>query len=390
MVIILPGLQKKKINRFLALDIGTEAVKALIFEKQGEKTIILGSSSQYFDSFSVFDGRDFEQEVLKKAVLKVINAAQEIAKIKTNFTFLGLPANVLKARVIFQDFRRENPKNIIDEKEKKEIQETILKGAERGISQVYALEAGILPQDIQFIDLKILEAKIDGYEVPGIQGYDGKNLRFRVLATFSPEYYLENFFKISQDLNLKILKIVHPAQNLTAALLEEDNAIFLDVGGNLTQVFLIRNGKLEIVNEYGIGGETFSRALSEVLGLTKVRARIMKERYSKGLLSTEARKRIQEILFPHIEDWFSGLKSKLKKTKGLIPSSIFLFGDGSLLPGIKEILTEGSWKGLHFTDEPRVKFIYPKDFKNIVDTNHILNSPKDVGPILILYATKNF
>ncbi len=392
--------KKDKRKIFLGLDIGTEAVKAIIFslsEKKDKKITILGNSLSYFDSYGVFDSQDFEADVVKKTISKTINEAKSQINQKPNRTLLELPANILKGRIVFQSFKRKNPQSIIDKKEKEVIYQKILSKAQNEISQIFATESGILPKDIHIINLKILEIKIDGYVVPAIQGYNGKNLDFRILAIFLPKYYLENIKKIIQGLISEELEILNLAQALPYFFRRKVvDGIFLDVGGNLTQIFLVNNGKLNNVDEFEIGGKTFSQALSQSLGIGISEARVLKENYSKGELSEEVRERVREIFSQSLGDWFKNLKLKLKtqrifdrerKSGGvLLPSTFFLFGGGSQLPEIQEILEEGNWESFSFFTPPKVKFIYPKDFRNIEDMTKKLNSPQDVPALLLCYA----
>jgi len=430
--------KKEKAEIFLGLDIGTEAVKAIIFSfsgKKDKKITILGNSFSYFDSYGIFNSKDFEADVIKKTISKTIEetkskvnqkpseakpsesedegkpergklhrlpseakpseAADETKSQRPpNLTLLGLPADILKGRIVFQSFKRENSQSmIIDKKEKEVIYQKILSKTQNEISQIFAGESGILPKDIHFINLKILEIKIDGYVVPAIQGYDGKNLDFRILAIFLPKYYLENIKKIIQTFAPGGLEILNLAEVLPYFFRNRvADGIFLDVGGNLTQIFLVNNGKLNKVDEFQIGGETFSQTLSQSLGLEISEARALKENYSKGELSEEGvRKRVREIFSQSLEEWFKNLKLKLK-THSLLPSTFFLFGGGSQLPEIQEILEEGDWEGFSFFTPPKVKFIYPKDFRNIEDITKKLNSPQDVPLLLIAnyYDQENF
>jgi len=412
--------KKEKEKIFLGLDIGTEAVKAIIFslsEKKDKKITILGNSLSYFDSYGVFDSQDFEADVIKKTISKTIKEAQEKVNQKPNLTLLELPANILKGRIVFQSFKRKNSQSIIEKKEKEVIYQKILSKAQNEISQIFATESGILPKDIHFINVKILEIKIDGYVVPVLQGYDGKNLDFRILAIFLPKYYLENIKKIIQTLiptdfyrddlgqgdfaktngGLEILNLAEALPYFFRNRVVD--GIFLDVGGNLTQIFLVNNGKLNNVDEFEIGGKTFSQALSQSLGMGISEARVLKENYSKGELSEEVRKRVREIFSQSLGDWFKNLKLKLKtqrifdrgrKSGGvLLPSTFFLFGGGSQLPEIQEILEEGNWEGFSFFTPPKVKFIYPNDFRNIQQISENLSNLQYTSTLLICYAILN-
>lgn len=380
---------KEKVEYFLTLDIGTEAIKALVFKQAPRKITILGASLRYFDKFGVFDSKDFEIDVLKKTISKAIEEVREQSQVKTNFTLLGLPPNILRGKIIFQSFERNQPKEIINEKEEEEIYQTILKESQKKFSQIFASETGILPGEIQFIETKILETKIDGYEVSAIKGFDGRKLDFKILAIFLPRYYFENFEKIIKDFNFKISKIIHPAQNLTN-IFEKSNAIFLDIGGEVSQVFLVNNGKLEMVETFNFGGRIFSQILSQSFGLSEQRARALKERlrpthHPNNKISEEVRKKIKEIFNESLQAWFKELKFKLKEAKTLLPSTIFLFGGGSQLPEIQEILNEGHWENLAFVTPPQAKLVLPKDFKNIKNETKKLNNPQGIPPLLLCH-----
>jgi len=141
------GLKRKKAETTLLIDVGTETVKALlfeehsfvepkarrekklvsssfstlrcarVFEESGQKIKILGSSLEYFDRYGIFDSRDFETDVLKKAIsraIKNLGKGEEMNK----SVILGLPAHILKARVIRQSLKREEPKKIIGDEDK--------------------------------------------------------------------------------------------------------------------------------------------------------------------------------------------------------------------------------------------------------------------------------
>lgn len=369
---------------FLALDIGTECIKALVFKKRKEKYIILKNALHYLDKFGTFDSFDFEPDILKKTILQVI---KELKTKEVNSILVGLPPNILKGEIVFQEFSRKNPKSIITKKEEAEILNTILYESRKKISQQLSKKIGLLPQDLQFLDSKILEIKIDGYSVPKLEGYRGKSLNFRIVFTFLPKYYFENFKK-----NLSFLqfygkiKITSIVRGLILAFQIED-ALFLDIGGEITQIFLIKGGKLERISGFEIGGKNFSQILTESLGLPLFRARILKERYASGFLSEGVRKRIREKFLPLAKDWFSNLKLKLNHQK-FLPPKIFLFGGGSSLPEIQEILGKGDWEEFAVGKKPKVKLLYPKDLKNIEDKTKKLISPQIIPTLFIGYGQK--
>lgn len=391
-----------KDNFFLTLDIGTETVKVLIFSppiRNDEKILILGTGLQYFERYDVFNGKDFETGVIKRAISKAVEKAHQnlsfslikkelkerAQKQKRWQVLLGLPPNILKGRIVSQSFFREKPREKISLAEAEIIRHHVFEVAKKEISQRFAKEFGILPEDIHWISLKILEIKIDGYLVQLLRGYQGKNLEFKILVTFLPKYYWENIKKIVGSFQLEILRIVHLAESLpTLSKDKKKNGIFFDIGGEVSQFFLIKDSSLQQINEFKNGGKAFSQRLADTLGIDEESARILKERYSDKLLSAGAAKRIKEIFLREKEIWYESLNLKIKKIK-FIDSAIFLFGGGSSLPEIQEVLKEKLLSG-----PLKVGLIYPKDLENIEDTTKSLNNPQSIPSLLICYHAQKF
>jgi len=411
--------KKYKGNKFLALDIGTESVKALIFQKtptkKGKnllsgrkdfKNMILGHSIKYFEKYGVFDSNNFEKDVLKNAILKAIREAyrnfiflfKEREEKKENWagwpTIISLSPDILKARIFSTNFLRKGSGQFkISRKEEKNTYQQIIREAKEKISLEFSKRYGILPIEIEWLDSKIIQIKIDGYLVPNISGYKGKNLEIKILGIFLAKDYLLKIKRISDDLNLNILKIVHNAETLPFILKgDKKDGLFIDIGGEYSQLFLVKNGFLEDVGEFEVGGKMFSRQLADTLGIDEETARNLKEKYSQKLLSNISLKRIKEILDPVKKSWYQFLKDKIEEinSKEFFSSNIFLFGGGSLLPEIKDILRESRVIGLN--DLPRfeplnISVIRSNNIDDIEDATESLKNPQYTPLLLNIFGT---
>lgn len=351
------GKLKKEAGCFLALDVGTEAVKAMVFKKDERKYFILGAALRYFDESSHSDNN--------KVILNTAEEALRGAGESPKELLLGLPPNVLRSRVASFEFIRKNPEAGISKEEAKTIIEASLKEIQKGIVRYFSRKTGIMPQDIQFIGNDVLGVKIDGYDVPDIFGYRGKKIWLKMLASFLPSGCIEKFSKIFNRLNLKC-RIISPIKNL--GILFPDDAIFADIGGEVTQICLVRGSTLEAIDEFEAGGMDFSRIISQKLGMRSREARFFKERYSMGDLTEDSRERIQVLLSPIFNDWKSLLKSKLETINWPMPSNFFIFGGGSRLLGF-----EG-------------QMVSPNDFKNVIDYTGCVNSPQFTNLIFIAHG----
>lgn len=354
--------KKSEKNAILSIDFGSEAVKAVLFKKENEKTRILGYSIQSFENFGIFDISGFEPETTKKIVSKAIEDIKKQSDEGFKGVYLRLPADILKGEISLEIYKRKNGKKNITKGEEKDIYQKVLKQAENNISKIYSQEVGILPEDLRFITLKIFEIKIEGYEVSELCGFDGERVEFKILATFLPKHYLETIKKVLSQLNLEILKVAHTAELLMGINdYVERGGIFLDIGGDTTQIIFFKNKKLEIIDEINIGGRIISRLISQVFGIPEREARILKEKYSDKKLTEESRSKTKEIISTAIQNWFGNLKLKLFQFKIFLPTKIFLFGGGSQLLGIEEILAEGDWDTNLFSGYTDVSKSYPSD-----------------------------
>lgn len=387
---------KKKPEKYLVLDIGTSEVKSLVFQKDKNYFVVLASSSSNFsssplvkDEDGMIESKDFSRDIIKKTILEAKELLGKEFQNNYKKILISLPADVLRGRVSFQNFHRKQSEKIINKIEEKKIFDQIFKKAKKEISEDFSKKTGIMPKEFSFLDIKILDIKIDGYETPKILGYKGNNLEFNIFITVIVKHRFDNFKKILKSLKLKPVYLIHQAEGLINVFAKEyPDTFFIDIGGYLTQIFLIKNGKLKKVKEFEWGGEDFSQAISQVLGVSKKRANLLKEKYSNSLLSENVRRRIKEIFNLPTNEWFFNLKSELLKENILLPSLVLIFGGSGVIPDIKEVL-EKRYEELLFISEPEIKIISSKYFQMIKDNTNKLIDSKDVPILLTCWGLKD-
>ena len=114
----LTSSKKEKKEYFLVVDIDTDTIKTIIFEREKGKITIIGSSFQSLEGLESEKYINLGENLIKKTVLKSIEEIKEkIPKKKKISVLLGLPANILRVVLFFQSFERPNPKIEIQEKE---------------------------------------------------------------------------------------------------------------------------------------------------------------------------------------------------------------------------------------------------------------------------------
>ena len=388
---------KTREENFLILDIGTKAVKVLLGRKEKmmkkpfseEKNTILAGSLKCFggDSYSwngSLDGLAIKketQEALKEAIHKFCFGDPKAKN--RNFTqdfkkwpaLINLPASVFKARVIRHNYLRKEVGVKISAEEEHAVKVQVLSEVRKKVADNFAEEFCIMPQDVHWVSCRFLKIKIDGYDVSSLQGYAGKSLEFKILASFLPRNYFDNATRFLKELGIEQYQIVHTAENLVKmALGGKKDGIFLDIGGEVTVIFMVSRGEVEQISELETGAESFSRTIAETYGIDEESARILKEQHSNKILSAPVSRRIKDVLRNPLNIWLKNLRNKMDKAqpKSFFQSNFFIFGGGALTPGLEEVLENSS-------------IVLPQNLLDIEDSMGSLKSPQNTPALLNCY-----
>ncbi|HHE76742.1 MAG TPA: hypothetical protein ENL27_02040 [Candidatus Parcubacteria bacterium] len=393
----------------------------MIFEKEIEKKTkrriipikeiyfrnnILAYSFQYFEKYGVFDAVDFKKDVVKTAVSKAVDEAyrnflffsKKNKKIDINDfqVLLTFSPNILKARVGSINFPRgENADLVISEEEEDMIYQKAFSEFRKKNYLEVEDKYKILPPEIEWTRLELIQNKIDGYIVPGLRGYKGRQIEIKILGVFLLRDYSQKIKSAIKELGLDILKIVHLSEVLLSWPLFKGKRgvnVFVDVGGEASQIFLTKSGRLEAVGELNLGGSFFSRQIMEDLGIDEESARFLKEQYSQKILRGGSSEKIKSILLSARKEWRRSFENALKglNIPSFLPLSsgedlprlpIFLFGGGSMLPETAGSLKE-EVEGYNFLFD--VNLIKPVDLISKDELNGNYLDDSQLVPALIL------
>ncbi len=387
--------KQKKQKDFLVLDFGTSSVKGLIFEKRAKVNLIKKFSIGEIEKFGVLSADDFELAIVKKATQKVIDELGIQEQISEMPILLGFSPKILKARIIKVLVKRKNKGQKITKEEEQRIYRSVLKKAEKQVSDQFQKEFGIIPQDLKILKREILGNKISGYNIHSLLGQTGENLDFKILIVLGLRDNLKIFQQLKTFLGSENINLFHEIEGLVVTVRNKNlTGIFLDIGKEFTQIFSIKKG-VEWIGEFPVGGAIFTREICQNLGLTEKEGEELKRRFFKNQLSKGVRQKIEDIVSETSKIWLTQLKEKLrKKTKGYtsLAGSLYLMGGGSLSPGIKKVLERESSKAFPLPQTLKVNFLKVKDLPLEVQGSIPL-SPRALPPILLTfskYAKKDY
>ncbi len=384
-------LQKEK-DCYLALDIGTEMVKSLIFkvDPSDKRGVVIGVGRQRQERGNMQSGAISDINGVIRACHKAVDAAQKSANVeKITRTVMGVAGELVKGTTTTVHYERSNPNVRIEMPELKDIIQRVQWKTLERIKEQVEWELG-RSVDVQLINAAIVDVRIDGYRVTNPLNFQGKSLSISVFNAYAPQMHLGAVDMIAEELGLDLIRVAAEPYAVSASVGYEDildfSGIFVDIGGGTTDIAVVRNGGLEGTKMFALGGRAFTKRLAQALRIPFDEAELLKIKYAYGKLPQNVSEQFSRILTQDSTVWLGGIELSLMEfaEKDLLPSNIYLCGGGSALPEIGNVLLSQEWvKKLPFTKAPQVNFLQPKDVINIFDQTGELDNPQDVTPMAL-------
>ncbi|MCX6812174.1 MAG: pilus assembly protein PilM [Candidatus Berkelbacteria bacterium] len=380
----------KKKNYALALDIGTEFVKALIFRIDDGGASVIGSGRQRQKLSDMQGGRVTDIAGVIANCEKALDQAAEEAGVAPQQCVVGIAGELVKGTTTTVHYQRPSPKSKVTVSELKAIISEVQQKAFEKTRSNLAWETGYAEIDVRLVNSAVVDVKIDGYKVTNPVGFQGRDISVGIFNAFAPVVHLGALQTITEGLGLDLLGVVAEPYAVARSMGMEESvefsAIFIDVGGGTTDIAVVRNGGVEGTKMFAIGGRVFSKRLANDFGLSFQEAEKLKINYSKGELEKSQAEKVKKAFTGDCQTWAAGIQLGLEEFTGsdLLPSKILLCGGGSMLPDIKEILEDSDWtEDLPFAKKPKVNFIRPRDVANVLDETEELSDPQDVTPMAL-------
>lgn len=380
----------------LSLDIGTEFVKALVFEVQEDRGIILGTGRQRQRLQDMQGGAVSDIGGVINTASKAIEQAFTEAKTSTDQVIVGIAGELVKGTTTTTILTRKKPNEPITDHELRDLigeaQQQTLQKSRKDLSW----ETGYAEIDVQLVSSAVVLVKIDGYRVTNPIGFQGRSVEVSIHTAYAPTVHLGALQSIVEGLDLDLLSIATEPYAVARCFGDQEagdlSSICIDVGGGTTDIAVVRSGGLEGTKMFALGGRVFTKRLSNELKVSFKEAEEVKLAYSNGKLKEKDLDRVKEFIAGDVSVWLSGVELALEEfcssdrfaDNKLLPTKIYLCGGGSLLPDLKTALENKKWtKVLPFAKHPEVQYIKPAQVSNITDKTESLTSPQDVTPMAL-------
>jgi cell division protein FtsA len=390
---MLPFLKRsksKKETSFLALDIGTEVVKALVCVTRDNKAEVLGVGRQHQKIGDMYHGAVLDIGSVIDNCHNAILDAEKQSDMYPEQIIMGIAGELVKGTTTVTTYMRKDANEQIDLAELKNIIHKMQwKASEQARTQI-ALESGVPEIDVKLVHAAIADIRIDGFNVTNPLGFKGKEVTLSIFNAFAPLTHYGALQTIGAELELDLLAIAAEPFAIARSMSYEDetkkSGIFIDIGGGTTDIAVVRNGTIEGTKMFTLGGRTFTKRIAHSLNVALTEAEDIKIAYSHGQLEKHSETIVKQSLQSDIEVWLSGVSLALSEIPNIdiFPSHIYLCGGASLLPEVKKGLEEKVfYKDLTFAKKPIVTLLQPKNIATVIDKTKQLKNVEDITPMAL-------
>jgi len=381
---------KNRSEYYLALDIGTEVAKALVFQVdlKEKNAAVIGVGKEPQRKGNMQSGAVSDISGAIETCQIAINKALEKANIKkVKKAIVGIAGELVKGTTTTVHYERGNPDSRIDFPELKNIIQKVQEKAYERIQDQISWETG-QDIDVKLINAAMVDVRIDGYQVTNPIGFQGRDVSISIFNAYAPVIHLGALQAIADELRIDLLSIAAEPYAVARSVDYDDaldfNAIFIDIGGGTTDIAVVRNGGLEGTKMFAFGGRAFTKKLAQELRIDFDEAEDLKIKYAQGKLGSDVSLKVEQILQNDCTVWLNGVELSLDEfaNSDVLPSKILLCGGGSGLPGIKKALMSKEWlHKLPFAKAPVINYLQPSDVVRIKDMTNELKNPQDVTPM---------
>lgn len=375
----------KPVGEYLvALDVGTEFVKALVGRVVGEEVEIIGVGRAHQGLSDMQAGAIADIAAVVANCDKALGIAEQQAGVSARTAVLGIAGELVKGTTSTVRFTRKDPSRELSIDEMSKIIELVQQRAEAKARQTLAWELGGKDVEVRLVNSALVRIDIDGYKVTNPVGFQGRDILVEMYTAFAPMIHIGALERTAAELDLELLAVAAEPFAVARSVVGDDpnasvSAVLMDVGGGTTDIAVVNEGGVEGTKMFGIGGRAFTHSIERELDVDFTRAEALKLGLSSETPGSKAAL-VEKALTKTLNVWAGGVELALAEFNKLdhLPHRVLLCGGGSSLDMLMESLQSSDWyKGLPFTKKPIVQHIQPNEVVGITDatgdvTDHTL------------------
>jgi cell division protein FtsA len=360
----------------VALDIGTEFVKALIAKLNDEELQIVGVGRARQQLSDMHSGAISDIAGVVRNCEEALADAEEQAGLQAKRVVIGIAGELVKGVTNTIRYRRPQPDRPLDSAEMEFIIEKVQERAQVKAQKQIGLETGNDEVEVKLVNSALVSIHIDGYKVSNPIGFQGRDVAVQIYTAFAPMVHIGALERVADELSLELLAVTAEPFAVSRTMLGSDvnsnfTAILADVGGGTTDIAVVNDGGVEGTKMFGIGGRSFTNTIASEMNLSYADAEKLKVNIGHDKIKPAVAKDVEDAIDKTLEVWVAGVELALSEFDSVdhLPNRILLCGGGASLEKLVHELGKSEWhKDLPFTKKPTVHYIQPSDVMGITDT----------------------
>lgn len=365
----------------VALDIGTEFVKALIAKLDGDTLNIVGVGRARQELSDMHSGAIADIAGVVRNCEDALSEAEDQAGLQAKRVVIGIAGELVKGVTNTIRYRRPQPDRPLDTAEMEFIIEKVQERAQGKAQKQIALETGNDEVEVKLVNSALVSIHIDGYKVSNPIGFQGRDVAVQIYTAFAPMVHIGALERVADELSLELLAVAAEPFAVSRTMLGSDvnsnfTAVLADVGGGTTDIAVVNDGGVEGTKMFGIGGRSFTNTIASEMNLSYADAEKLKVNIGHSQIKASVAKEVDEAVDKTLEVWVAGVELALSEFDSVdhLPNRILLCGGGASLEKLVHELQKSEWhKDLPFTKKPTVHYIQPADVIGITDSTDQVN-----------------
>jgi len=369
------GSPVKDDDTILALDIGTEYVKAVIARQDKKGSLdVIGIGRAHQAASNMYAGAIADIPAVVGVCERALSQAEKMSGTTSKLTVVGIAGELIKGNTSTVRYRRKNGNKPLSEQEMSLIIKRVQDRAGEIARKEIADETNNPNVEVRLINSAIVSIAIDGYKISNPIGFKGTDVVIQFYTAFAPLVHISAIEKVCAELSLDLLAVAVEPFAVCRACLGDDidsgfSGIVMDIGGGTTDIAVVDDGGVEGTKMFGIGGRSFTHQIAETLGVDFDTA----EKYKLSIrnpakVPADIRDKMLMAVRRNLAVWLSGVEITLEEfnLSDMLPNKILLCGGGAGLNELQEVLATTDWfKELPFARRPVVHLVENADIPGI-------------------------
>ena len=227
--------------RSLALDIGTEYAKALVFEtRPDDGAVVTGVGRKRQGLSHMQSGTVADIPAVVANCRAALDEAEDMAGRDARKVVIGIAGELVKGFTTTRSIERKRPDSAVTHSELERLLEEVEADAAAEAQRTITWETGLPNVDVRLVHAAVAGAGVDGYAVTNPVGFQGRHLRVSVFNAYAPLVHLGALESVVEQLGLQLIKVVAEpyavARSISGEQVGQSGALFIDVGGGTTDV----------------------------------------------------------------------------------------------------------------------------------------------------------